>query len=497
MDSKGFVVRRSVAAAALATALAAGAAIALIAAGPAVIPRSAPAAAPASPTPAPINVPEGFAAGFAPAVRAALPAVVNVSSSKIVRPPRNAPSPFFNDPFFQQFFGGPFGSAPQAAPRREQSLGSGVIVRSDGYILTNNHVVAGASEVKVALSDKREFRAKVVGTDPKTDIAVLKIDASGLPTLPMGDSSRLEVGNFVLAIGDPFGIGETVTMGIVSATGRGNLDIEDYEDFIQTDAAINPGNSGGALIDSRGRLVGINTAILTGGGGGNQGIGFAIPIDMARHVMEQILAHGKVVRGYLGVVIQEVTPAIAKSFGLPSPNGTLVSDVTKGGPADRAGIEKGDVITAIDGKPVTDVNELRLQISQAAPQTRVRLQVVRDGRARQITVTLGELPSKSAAASPGGPSGGILEGLQVQNLTPQIAEDLGVSPDTRGVLVTQTAPGSAAADAGLRRGDIIQEVNRKPVSDVGEFERAASQATGSVLLLVNRRGTTIYVVVER
>ena len=254
-----------------------------------------------------------FANGFSAVIKPALPAVVNIRTSKMVKTQANQMSPFFNDPMFRQFFGDQFGGGKPHA-EREQALGSGVIVTSDGTILTNNHVIDGASDIKVQLSDKREFKAKLVGADPKTDIAVLKIEASGLPTLPLGDSSQLNVGDLIFAIGDPFGIGETATMGIVSATGRGQLGIEDYENFIQTDAAINPGNSGGAMIDIHGNLVGINTAILSHGSGGNEGVGFAIPMSMAKPVMDQILAHGKVVRGYLGVHIQDLTPEIAKAF---------------------------------------------------------------------------------------------------------------------------------------------------------------------------------------
>ena len=266
---------------------------------------AAPATVPMAKEALPISL-GSFTNGFSSVLKPALPAVVNIHTSKVVKQ-KQGMNPFGNDPFFRQFFGDQFGQA-QPRPEREQSLGSGVILTPDGTILTNNHVIDGASDIKVQLSDKREFQAKLVGTDPKTDVAVLKINASGLPTLPLGDSTTLHVGDLVFAIGDPFGIGETATMGIVSATGRGGLGIENYEDFIQTDASINPGNSGGAMIDLHGNLVGINTAILTGGGGGNQGVGFAIPISLAKNVMDQIMTHGKVVRGYLGVYIQDVTP---------------------------------------------------------------------------------------------------------------------------------------------------------------------------------------------
>ncbi len=463
-------------------------------------PGAAPAAAslaPAAGSPAPAA--PSLPGSFAPVVREVLPAVVNISSSKVVRVRDSGPiSPFFNDPFFRQFFGDQF-ERRQEMPReeRERSLGSGVIVRKDGIILTNNHVVQGATEIKVSLRDKREFKAKLVGTDPKTDVAVLRIDARDLPTLPLGDSSKLQIGDLVLAVGDPFGIGETVTMGIVSATGRGGLDIEDYEDFIQTDAAINPGNSGGALVDAAGRLVGINTAILSGGSGGNQGIGFAIPINMAQAILSQILEHGKVVRGYLGVAIQAVTPAMAKAFGLDRAAGALVGDVTPGGPASKAGIRKGDVILEMDGEKIPDSNELRLRISQKSPGSSARLKLFRDGREMTVTVTLGELPEKLARSEGGGEGSDLLQGVEVEDLTSRTLRELGLPPGTRGVVVTSVDEGSPAAEAGLSRGDVIQEVNRKPVASVPEFQEAIRRAgKNPILLLVNRQGTTVYLMLE-
>jgi serine protease Do len=434
---------------------------------------------------------------FAPVVARALPAVVNISSSKTVKTSGNPAAPFFNDPFFRQFFGNQFGQQSQPRERLEKSLGSGVILSPDGIILTNNHVVEGASDIKVYLSDKREFKARLVGTDKKTDIAVLKIDATGLPVLPLGDSDKARVGDIVLAIGDPFGVGETVTMGIVSATGRGNLDIEDYEDFIQTDAAINPGNSGGALINTQGALVGINTAILAGGSGGNQGIGFAIPINLARQVMEQILKNGHVVRGYLGVMIQPVTPALAKAFGLPEVKGAIVGDVTKDSPASRAGFAKGDVILAMNGQPVKDSLELRLKVAQTAPGTEVKFTIRREGKEKDVTVKLGELPEKAQAAPGGEASGSVLSGVKVEDLTPDIAHQVGVAPGTLGVVVDSVADDSPAADAGLRRGDVIEEVNHQGVPNTAAFDRAVREAgTRPVLLLVNRQGVTSFVVLE-
>ncbi|HTV59739.1 MAG TPA: DegQ family serine endoprotease [Verrucomicrobiae bacterium] len=437
-----------------------------------------------------------FTNGFASVLKPALPAVVNIHTSKIVKPQGGNLSPFFNDPFFRQFFGNQFGQM-NPEPEREQSLGSGVIVSADGTIITNNHVIDGATDIKVQLSDKREFRAKLIGTDPKTDIAVLKIDAQNLPTLPLGDSSQMQVGDLVFAIGDPFGIGETATMGIVSATGRGGLGIENYEDFIQTDAAINPGNSGGALIDIHGNLMGINTAILSGGSGGNEGIGFAIPINMARRIMDQILTNGKVVRGYLGVYIQDVTPDLAKQFGLSQGGGVLIGDVTSGTPAAKAGLKKGDIILKLNGEPVQSRNDLQIRISQMAPGSKVTLDVWRDGKSMPVEVTLGELPETSSKLGSGENVSSALEGVEVQDLTPDIAQQLNLPPSTQGVVVSNVDQASAAAAAGLQRQDVIQEVNHHAISNVSEF-RAALKSAGDqpVLLLVNRGGITTYVVVE-
>jgi serine protease Do len=440
-----------------------------------------------------------LANGFASVLKPALPAIVNIHTSKMVKPHGN--SQFFNDPFFRQFFGDQLGPQGKPTPQREQSLGSGVIVTSDGTILTNNHVIDGASDIKVYLSDKRQYTAKLIGSDPLTDIAVLKIDASGLATLPLGDSSKLQVGDVVLAIGEPFGLGGSATMGIVSATGRGGLGIENYEDFIQTDAAINPGNSGGAMIDLHGSLIGINTAILAGNGGGNQGIGFAIPINMARKVMDQIASHGKVVRGYMGVHIQDLTPDLAKQFGLSQASGVLISDVEPGKPADRAGIRKGDVILALNGETVDSANPLRLAISQTSPGFTIKLTIWRDGKTQDINVALAELPEtaeKAGAAEEGTSS--TLEGVNVENLTPDIAEELQLPAGTHGVAVTSVDASSPAAAAGLDRGMVILEVNHKNVTSVEQFKQAlAGTKDQQVLLLVmfpNQGGASRYIVVE-
>ena len=443
---------------------------------------------------------------FAPMVKKIAPAVVNISSTRLVqtssnRNRRGRQQPQTPEDFFGQLFGNGGGMFPGIPdqPRREGGLGSGVIVSADGYILTNNHVVEKADTVKVALTDRREFTAKVVGTDPHTDIAVLKIDARNLPVVPIGNA-RPAVGDLALAIGNPFGIGQTVTMGIVSATGRGmGGAIEQYEDFIQTDAAINPGNSGGALVSTTGELIGINTAILAGNGGGNQGIGFAIPVAMARDVMDQIVKTGKVVRGYMGAQIQDVTPDLARAFKLQSPNGAVLTNIESGTPAERAGLQAGDVVTAVNGESVADSNSLRLRISRTAPGTPVKLTVQRAEGPKEVTVTLGQLPGgdKNEEGEPDlrGGNRSPLQGVSVDDLDAQTARQLQLSPTTKGVVVTDVDVASTAYEAGLRRGDVIQSVNRKPITSVREFETAVSRG-GSVLLLVNRGGATRFVVVE-
>jgi len=401
------------------------------------------------------------------------------------------------DPFFRQFFGDQFGGGSNVPrERREQGVGSGVIVSPEGYVLTNNHVVDAATDVQVTLSDRREFKAHVVGRDAKTDIAVLKIDGENLPYVTIGDSSKAQVGDFVLAIGNPFGVGQTVTMGIVSATGRGGLGIEDYEDFIQTDAPINPGNSGGALVNDRGELIGINTAILSHGSGGNQGIGFAVPVNLARQVTDGILKNGKVIRAYLGIVPQDVTSAIAKAFDTKEEQGALVGDVSPNSPAQKAGVEKGDIILELNGKPVSDSNRLRMSISMMQPDSTVTLKVLRNGSTREMTAKLGELqPTGEERAKAEGPNpGGALQGVSVQNVTPQAARELNLPANTPGVIVTDISPSSPVASSGLQEGDVIQEVNRTPVKNVTDFQQAMQRAGKDPLLLVNRHGNTLYVV---
>jgi len=443
--------------------------------------------------------------GFAPVVKKVLPAVVSVESTKVSKAPtalEGGSEGAAPDDLFRQFFGNSgqdeqFRAPRQAPDQREQGLGSGVILTPDGYIVTNNHVVDGATNVKVTLADKREFKAKVIGTDPKADIAVIKIDATNLPVVAVGDSSKVQVGDYALAIGNPFGVGQTVTMGIVSATGRSHLGIEEYENFIQTDAPINPGNSGGALVNDRGELIGINTAIIAHGSSGNQGIGFAVPVNMARNSMDQLVKTGKVTRAYLGIVPQDVTPAMAKAFGEKDTNGALVGDVSSNSPAQKSGIEKGDIILDVNGKTVADSNDLRLTISMMQPDAKVNLRISRNGSERTIAVQLGELPATTASAkhSSGDKESSSLSGVSVENLDAQSAQELKLPANTQGVVVTNVSPSSEAAEAGLRNGDVIQEVNHKAVKNTSDFEHAVGASKDNTLLLVNRNGNTMYVAV--
>src|SRR3989344_3985176 len=363
---------------------------------------------------------------FVPVVKAVMPAVVNISTKRTVRSQGgDVPSQFQDDPFFRQFFGEEFFHRFQMPrERRESSLGSGVIVDSAGYIVTNNHVVAKADEIKVLLNDKREFTGKVVGTDPKSDIAIVKINAKNLPMVPWGDSDKLEVGEYVLAIGNPFGLNQTVTQGIVSAVGRANVGIADYEDFIQTDAAINPGNSGGALVNARGQLVGINTAIFSRSGG-YMGIGFAVPSNMTRAVMDSLIKGGKVVRGWLGVSIQDVTPDLAKQFGLKDSRGALVSEIIPDSPAAAAGIQSGDIITMFNGKTVDSTSILRNTVAQTPVGRTVKVELLREKKTVSVAVKITEQPKDVAAADsetvPGDGKNTALAGVEARNLTAEIA----------------------------------------------------------------------------
>ncbi|HEX2872254.1 MAG TPA: Do family serine endopeptidase [Polyangiaceae bacterium] len=432
----------------------------------------------------------GGSVSIADVAERVLPSVVTVSTTVVQH---QQPSMF-------PFFGGP----PQE--RQGQGIGSGVIVSADGYILTNNHVVAEAKEIKVTVSDKREFDATVVGTDPKSDLAVIKIKGApaGLRPAEFGDSSKLRLGDVVLAIGNPLGVGQTVTMGIVSAKGRADLGITAYEDFIQTDAAINPGNSGGALIDTDGKLVGINTAILSRSGG-YQGIGLAIPSSMAQPIMETLKQSGKVSRGFLGVGIQDVDRDLAAALKLSGPNGVLLTEVRAGGPAGKAGLLRGDVVTKVDGKVITSTGQFRNVIASSGAKKKVSLEVMRDGKAQSFAVELADLPEdgKEAAAgalgsTPQATSGGALAGVTFAELTPEHRRTLGLSPDQqRGVVITDLAPGSSAAKAGLRPGDVVLELNRVSVDSLAKFKEQYGKATGDVLLLVQRRGGTVFLVVRK
>jgi len=425
------------------------------------------------------------------------PAVVNISTTKTMKGLERSPlSPFFQDPFFRRFFGDEFFREHEMPrKRKEQSLGSGVIVSEDGYIVTNNHVVEGADEIKVLLSDRREFVGKVVGADPKTDLAIVKIKDSDLPAIVWGDSDQIEVGEFVLAIGSPFGLNQTVTSGIISAKGRANVGIADYEDFIQTDAAINPGNSGGALVNIMGELIGINTAIFTRSGG-YMGIGFAVPSNMAKSVMESLVKEGKVTRGWLGVYIQDITPELAKQFKLNANTGALVSDVMEGSPAEKAGLERGDVIMQYNGKEVENNSHLRNMVAQTPVGKAIDVKIIHDGGEKKLKVTIGELPANMAKGETGeGASDGIFEGVTVQNLTPEFRERLEIPDKIRGIFVTTVEAGSPAEEYGLKAGDVVMQINKKDTKTIKDFNKIVDDIKkgDSILILVYREGMTIYI----
>ena len=435
---------------------------------------------------------------FAPIVDKVAPAVVKIEITAVTR---NTAMNGLPDSL-RQFFGNQFGGMlpPQSmGPRVEHGLGSGVVITKDGYILTNNHVVDGAKEVKVTLTDGREFTAKVIGRDPKTDIAVVKIDADSLPVVPLADSSNVKVGDVVLAVGNPFGVGQTVTEGIVSAKNRGNMGIEDYEDFIQTDAAINPGNSGGALVDIDGRLIGINTAILSDSGG-SQGVGFAVPSDLARTVMESLVKNGHVTRGYLGVMIQNVTPALAQEFNLKAPTGALIGDVVANGPADQAGLKDGDVVTEFNGQKITDSRQLQLAVAETSPGSKATVKILRDGDSKTLEVTVKQLPGTGSVADAGSQNGndtGTLNGVGVGDLDPKTREQFHIPDTVHGAVVTQVEPGSAAAEAGLKTGDVIESINRHPVKNADDAIQLTSNTTSKrTLVRVWDNGGSRYVVVD-
>jgi Do/DeqQ family serine protease len=456
-------------------------------------PSAVVSAAQATTRPVDTPTPQGgeSATSYASIVDAVAPAVVTV---RVEKRASITPTQFPDDDLFR-FFGRGF-PRQQRIPR-QSGLGSGVLTTADGYILTNNHVIDGADQVRVELPDKRVFDAKVVGSDPASDLAVLKIDATGLPTVSIGDSSRVRVGDVVLAIGNPLGVGQTVTMGIISAKGRATgVGDGSYEDFLQTDAPINQGNSGGALVNLNGELVGINSQILTPTGG-NIGLGFAIPSNMAREVMGQLKADGRVQRGKLGVTVQTVTSDIAASLKLPSTSGALVSGVEPNGAASRAGLEQGDVITAFNGEKVADSNALRNRIAATKPGSSVELEVVRNGKTDTMRATLGELEGSRQRATrdeeesdePGfGPTG-----MAVQSLTPQVARELGLSGRKEGVVVRDVNPDGAAASAGIQPGDVISQVNGEAVRSPGELRAAlAASRDRPALLLVTRENADMF-----
>ena len=442
----------------------------------------------------------GPAKSFVEIAKTVKPAVVNIAASRSGKSGDGPQSSPFDDPFFRRFFGDEFfkREQPPHRERKERGQGSGVIVDSNCLIITNNHVVNKADDIRVILSDKREFKGKLIGTDTKTDVAIVKIEATGLSTIPFADSDQLEVGEFVLAVGSPFGLTQSVTMGIVSAVGRASMGIAEYEDFIQTDAAINPGNSGGALVNVRGELVGINTAIFSQSGG-NMGIGFAVPSNLARSIMDQLVKTGKVVRGWLGVAIQELTPELASQFGLTETKGVLVSDVMDDSPAKKAGFERADVITEYDGKPMDSPTHLRNAVAQTPIGRKVPIKVIRDKKPKTIDVTIVEQPKSlgQAGSEENGEStapAGVLSDLDVRELNEELAARYGIKPSERGVVVVRVKSGSTAEEMGVREGDIVLEVNRKPVNSIKSYERAVSGLAKdqAVLLLLKRKGQTIY-----
>ncbi len=425
-----------------------------------------------------------------------VPAVVNISSKKVVEV--RGSHPLMQDPFFRRFFEDYFNRYDLPRERVERNLGSGVIVSQDGYILTNNHLVGEADRVLVTLPDEREFDAEIIGSDPETDVAVLKIEAEGLPSVPIGDSNLLRLGQTVVAIGYPFGIGQTVTRGIVSATSRAGLRLTNYEDFIQTDAAINPGNSGGALINARGELVGINTAIMSRSGG-SHGIGFAISINMARDVMEKIIEHGRVVRGWLGVDPQGLDPQMAEFFDVEGTDGVVVALVVENSPAEKGGLLQNDIIVEFNGKKVKDEVNFRRMVADVTPGSSVEIDVLRDGKKKTLDVEIGERRSiaqregtqEDEGASP------LFVGVSLEVLEDYHRRELNLPHSMQGLIVTDVDPASAAAEAGLSAGDVILEINRRRVQSIGDFNEIMERSReDKVLLLIYRGGSQSYIVIK-
>ena len=444
---------------------------------------------------APVKRDGRFTTSFSPVVKEVSPTVVKVFTTSAPKQQHYQNNPFFDDPFFRRFFGDDFrGQQRQFRAPKQHGLGSGVIVSEDGYILTNNHVVENASKIVVKLSnDDQEYDAKVIGRDTKTDIAIIKINAkTSLSAGTLGDSDRLDVGEWVVAIGNPFGLDSTVTSGIVSAKGR-HIGQGPYDNFIQTDASINPGNSGGPLINLRGEVVGINTAIFSRTGG-NMGIGFAIPINLVKELLPQLRGKGKVTRGYLGVLIQKVTPEIAESLGMEKGYGALVANVSKEGPAEKAGIKVGDVITEFDGKEVKDSGDLPIIVARTQVDKKVRMKVLRDKKELVLSVAVGELKDEEIVAAV--PEKGEL-GLTVQRLTPQMAEGLGLEK-AEGVVVTAVEAGSVGDEAGIRRGDVVMEVDRKAIRSLDDYKKAVAGARKGrgVLFLVRRGDSTLFLALK-
>jgi len=434
---------------------------------------------------------------FAEVSRQAIPAVVSIRVQKTITEQGSGLSPF-DDDFFERFFG-PRYRRPEPTPRKRQQVGqgSGFIISSDGYILTNNHVVAGADTIVVTLQDGKEYdKAKIIGADPKSDVALIKVDAEDLPIIELGDSDALQIGEWVIAVGSPFGLQATVTVGVVSAKSRG-VGIAEYEDFIQTDAAINPGNSGGPLLNVEGKAIGINTAIFSQSGG-YMGIGFAIPINMAKNIQTQLKTSGKVTRGYLGIVMhpEKITPELGEVFGVKDNKGVLITEVVPDSPADKAGLQRRDIIRKINGKIVEDWQSFRNEVAMLAPGTKIGLAVLRDGKEKEVTVEVGSLEDGELAAA-GGPEAVKKLGVQVQELTEDLAKRFGYG-QAAGVLVSEVAEGSPAQRAGIRAGFLIVSVNNQDVKTVEDFNRAMEESakSGKVLLLVRNERFAQYKVVN-